>query len=67
MCDTLRKGSTPILDRTVGTDVVVILVEVSYSLVSRYPVFDLWVGFGACRHFLYCHISSVGLELGEDK
>ncbi|KAG0710799.1 hypothetical protein GWK47_022057 [Chionoecetes opilio] len=65
--DTLRKGATSILVRTVDTDVVVILVGVFYCLVNRYPDLDLWVGFGAGRHFRYYHINSVCLELGEDK
>jgi len=35
--DTLRKGATSILVRTVDMDMVVILVGVFYSLVNQYP------------------------------
>lgn len=65
--DALRKGATSVLVRTVDTDVVVVLVGVYHRFVSWYPDLDLWVGFGAGRHFRYYHINSVCLELGEDK
>lgn len=65
--DTLRKGATSILVRTVDTDVVVNLVEFFYCLSNQYPDLDLWVGFGTGRHFRYYHINSVCLELGENK
>ncbi len=54
-----------ILER--GMDVVAILVGVFYCLVHQYPDLDLWVGFGAGKHFRYYHINSICLELGEDK
>ena len=67
--DTLRKGATSILARTVDTDVVVILVGVFYILlsISILTWICLWVGFGAGKHFRYYHINSVCLEFGEDK
>ena len=64
---TLRKHATSILVRTVDTDVVVILVEILYCFVHRYHDLDLWVGFGAWKHFRCYHINSVCLKLGEDK
>ena len=45
--DTLSKGATSILVRTVDTDVVAILVGVFYCLVHQYPDLDLCVGFRA--------------------
>ena len=65
--DTLRKGATSFLVRTVDTDVVVIPVGVFCCPVTRYPDLDLWVGFCTGRHFRYYHINFVCLELGENK
>ena len=52
---------------SVDTNVVVILVGVFHCLVQQYPDLDLWVAFGAGRHFRYYHIIFVCLELGEAK
>ena len=56
--DSLKNGATSIMARTVDTDVVVILVGVFHCPVQQYPDLDLWVAFGAGRHFRYYHINS---------
>lgn len=65
--DAIKNGATTVLVRTVDTDVVVILVGVFPDIIMDYPDTQLWVGFGAGKHFRYINVNAICQELGTDK
>ena len=53
--------------RTVDTDVVVILIGKLHCLLHANADADIWVAFGAGKHFTYWHINYAYNDLGEQK
>ena len=67
LIDALNKGQKSCLVRTVDTDVVVILIEKLHYLLHANADADIWVAFGAGKHFTYWHINYAYNDLGEQK
>ena len=57
--DSLEKGFNKILIRTVDTDVIVILMDLFYSLRENYQAADIWVAFGTGKSFRHYHINNL--------
>ena len=64
--DALEKGERNIHIRAVDTDVV-ILVGLFFTLLTKYPSFELWVAFGMGKSYKEIRINSVYDKLGKDK
>lgn len=54
-----------VVDRTVDTDVIVILVGKFHYLRAIQTELDLWVGFGTGRNFAFININIIYAGLGE--
>ena len=67
LIDALNKGQKSCSVRTVDTDVVVILIGKLHCLLHANADADIWVAFGAGKHFTYWHINYAYNDLGEQK
>ena len=65
--DAVKNGSRTSFFRTVDTDVIVILVGKLYFLKTLCADINIWVAFGAGKHFMYYHINYICHMLGKDK
>ena len=65
--DAVKNSFRTCLVRTVDTDVIVILVGKLYFFKTLCADIDIWVAFGAGKHFMYYHINYICHMLGEDK
>ena len=59
-------GHRIIKDRTVETDVVILLIAVFHELASK-SLQELWVGFGKSKHYKDIPIHSISSQLGVKK
>ena len=67
LINALEHGSSICLVRTVDTDVVVILIGKFHSLLTKYPLADIWVAFGISKNYTYFHVNTIYHALGKDK
>lgn len=65
--DSLERGSSKIMVRTVDTDVVVILIGQFHNIVDRYPNADIWIAFGTGKNFRYYNINTICAHLGKER
>ena len=56
------KSHKVFLVRTIDTDVIAILVGKFHNFIAVQPLVNIWVAFGAGKHFCYHHINSEILE-----
>ena len=60
-------GHTNFYVRTVDTDVVAILIGKFHCLVAFCQSLNIWVAFGAGKHFTYYHINTICQKLGTER
>ena len=60
-------GHTNVYVCTVDTDVVAILIGKFHCLVAFCQSLNIWVAFGAGKHFTYYHINTICQKLGTER
>lgn len=63
----LDKGSNQVLNRTVDTDVVVIMIGLFHDLVSLNSTADHWIAFGMGKYLQYINVNATCTSLGPEK
>ena len=63
----LEQGIKTIVVRTVGTDVIVILIGVFFELTANNPLADIWVAFGTGKNFRLYSINAICTYLGNER